>query len=690
MSYQVLARKWRPARFQEMVGREHVLKALVNALDDDRLHHAYLFTGTRGVGKTSIARLFAKSLNCETGVSSTPCGQCSACTEIAEGRFVDLIEVDAASRTKVEDTRELMENVQYAPTHGRYKVYLIDEVHMLSTHSFNALLKTLEEPPPHVKFLLATTDPQKLPITILSRCLQFNLKNLIPERIVKHLTFVLGEENIAFEEPALWLLARSADGSMRDAMSLTDQAIAFGAGAINEADVRAMLGTIDQRLVYQMLYCLAVGDAKALMASVTDLAQFSPDYNTVLGDLISVLHRIALAQAIPGAVDNSMGDVVQIKELSSQLTAEDIQLYYQVALMGRKDIPFVPDPREGLEMVLLRMLAFRPAGAASRSVELNSTAAPSDITGHANSEPQVKIEQDPGSNVENVEASNVSSAATSNPSNEISASAPQPEVPQSQEAPQPHGVSQEQPAPSHSNSPVNAGLAASTVPSSHEQLATMPVYESEAPAQYGEPEGYLSGVAPAKKSEAGNIGGSSPPWDLDDPIDSNNGQTISYDAQDELAVSTSVTDEIIEIAKSDVAVEECPRDLHSIQPPHWVHISRSIGLSGMTESLATHLSLEQVSSDGVVLHYTKDQKTMLNDIQQQRISEALSAYCNVSVDVAFVQAEQQQETPAQYLNRKREERHSAAIASIRNDETVKLLQQHFGAQIELSSVVPID
>lgn len=407
------------------------------------------------------------------------------------------------------------------------------------------------------------------------------------------------------------------------------------------------------------------------------------------------MHRIALAQAIPDAVDNSMGDVVQIKELSSQLTAEDIQLYYQVALMGRKDIPFVPDPREGLEMVLLRMLAFRPAGAASRSVELNSTAAPSDITGHANSEPQVKIEQDPESNVENVEASNVSSTATRNTSstsNEVSASVPQSEAPQSQEAPQPHGVSQEQPAPSHfnSNSPVNAGLDASTVPSSHEQLATMPVYESEAPAQYGEPEGHLSGVAPAKKSETGNVGGSSPPWDLDDPIDSNNEQTISYDAQDELAVSSSVTDEIIEIAKSDVAVEECPRDLHSIQPPHWVHISRSIGLSGMTESLATHLSLEQVSSDGVVLHYTKDQKTMLNDIQQQRISEALSAYCNVSVDVAFVQAEQQQETPAQYLNRKREERHSAAIASIRNDETVKLLQQHFGAQIELSSVVPID
>lgn len=365
MSYQVLARKWRPARFQEMVGQEHVLKALVNALDDDRLHHAYLFTGTRGVGKTSIARLFAKSLNCETGVSSTPCGECSACREISEGRFVDLIEVDAASRTKVEDTRELLENVQYAPTHGRFKVYLIDEVHMLSTHSFNALLKTLEEPPPHVKFLLATTDPQKLPVTILSRCLQFNLKNMIPERIVDHLSHVLAAENISFEEPALWLLARSADGSMRDALSLTDQAIAFGAGEINEADVRAMLGTIDSRLVYRLVECLSQHDARTLLSAVEDLSRFSPDYNTVLGDMISLLHRIALAQVVPDAIDNGMGDREQVLQLAGCLRAEDVQLFYQTALIGRKDLPFVPDPREGLEMVLLRMLAFRPASVSS-------------------------------------------------------------------------------------------------------------------------------------------------------------------------------------------------------------------------------------------------------------------------------------------------------------------------------------
>ena len=369
MSYQVLARKWRPRKFSEMAGQEHVLRALVNALDNDRLHHAYLFTGTRGVGKTSIARLFAKALNCEQGVSSEPCGVCSACKEISEGRFVDLIEVDAASRTKVEDTRELLENVQYAPSHGRYKVYLIDEVHMLSSSSFNALLKTLEEPPPHVKFLLATTDPQKLPITVLSRCLQFNLKNLSPQRIVEHLNFVLTEEQISFDEPALWLLARSADGSMRDALSLTDQAIAFGSGNVNEGDVRTMLGTIDQQLVYQILIGLAQRNAVDVIQAVQTLSEFSPDYAAVLADLVSLLHRVALAQVLPNAIDNSLGDQQQVMQLAQLLTPEDVQLFYQIGLMGRKDLPYAPDLREGLEMVLLRMLAFRPAGIAPSSNE---------------------------------------------------------------------------------------------------------------------------------------------------------------------------------------------------------------------------------------------------------------------------------------------------------------------------------
>ncbi len=362
MSYQVLARKWRPRVFREMVGQEHVLKALINALDHNRLHHAYLFTGTRGVGKTTIARILAKCLNCETGVSSEPCDSCSACREINEGRFVDLIEVDAASRTKVEDTRELLDNVQYAPSRGRFKIYLIDEVHMLSNHSFNALLKTLEEPPAHVKFLLATTDPQKLPVTILSRCLQFNLKNMAPQRIVDHLRKVLGEEMVPFDEPALWLLARSAQGSMRDALSLTDQAVGFGNGKLAEDDVSAMLGTIDHRLIERIMNALISAEAGEVLAVVAEFAEHAPDFHTALGDLIGLLHRIAIAQVVPAAVDNSLGDQDQVLRFARELAAEDVQLFYQIALMGRRDLHLSPDARAGFEMTLLRMLAFKPQG----------------------------------------------------------------------------------------------------------------------------------------------------------------------------------------------------------------------------------------------------------------------------------------------------------------------------------------
>jgi len=360
MSYQVLARKWRPRGFAEMVGQEHVLRALSNALDSGRLHHAFLFTGTRGVGKTTIARILAKSLNCERGISATPCGECSTCQEIDEGRFVDLIEVDAASRTKVEDTRELLDNVQYAPTRGRYKVYLIDEVHMLSGHSFNALLKTLEEPPPHVKFLLATTDPQKLPVTILSRCLQFNLRRLSIERIQSHLQLILEKESLNFETAALLQIARSADGSMRDALSLLDQAIAFGNGVVNDADVRLMLGSIEQHYVYDLLDALASADGNVLIQRVQELAQQAPDFSAVLAEIITCLHYLALLKQVPDAYDHNMGDKERLLKLLEILSAEDIQLYYQIALTGRRDLPLAPDQRNGLEMILLRMLAFRP------------------------------------------------------------------------------------------------------------------------------------------------------------------------------------------------------------------------------------------------------------------------------------------------------------------------------------------
>ena len=363
MSYQVLARKWRPRTFEEMVGQEHVLRALINALDQDRLHHAFLFTGTRGVGKTTIARILAKSLNCEQGVSSKPCGQCSTCREIDEGRFVDLIEVDAASRTKVDETRDLLDNVQYAPTRGRYKVYLIDEVHMFSNHSFNALLKTLEEPPPHVKFLLATTDPQKLPVTILSRCLQFNLRRLATEQIEAHLANILQHEGISSDAAALHRLARAADGSMRDALSLLDQAIAFGGGKVTEQEVQAMLGSIEQDHVFRLLEGLAGGDGTVILETVADLAQQAPDYADVLAELITTLHHLALIKQVPAAWVELMGDKSRLTALADSLSPEDLQLYYQIGLTGRRDLPLAPEPRTGLEMVLLRMLAFRPAGA---------------------------------------------------------------------------------------------------------------------------------------------------------------------------------------------------------------------------------------------------------------------------------------------------------------------------------------
>ncbi len=384
MSYQVLARKWRPQHFKDMAGQTHVLQALINALDHNRLHHAYLFTGTRGVGKTTIARILAKCLNCETGISSQPCGQCAACREITEGRFVDLIEIDAASRTKVEDTREILDNVQYLPARGRFKVYLIDEVHMLSTSSFNALLKTLEEPPTHVKFLLATTDPHKLPVTVLSRCLQFNMKNLLPEKIVEHLKNILDKEMIPHEDPALWLLARAADGSMRDALSLTDQAIAFGGEKIAELGVRDMLGTMDRRLIHPILDALIANDAPALLSAIAQLAEQNPDYSGALDELLSLLHRIAVIQAAPSVVEQFADERERLQHLANNMTAEDVQLYYQIGLNGQRDLPLAPEMRSGFEMALLRMLAFRPQSVANstekKKTELKPNTAPTNNT----------------------------------------------------------------------------------------------------------------------------------------------------------------------------------------------------------------------------------------------------------------------------------------------------------------------
>jgi len=392
MSYLVLARKWRPNIFANVVGQAHVLKALINGLDQDRLHHAFLFSGTRGVGKTTLARIFAKSLNCEEGVSSTPCGKCQSCLEVDAGRFVDLIEVDAASRTKVDDTRELLDNVQYAPSRGRYKVYLIDEVHMLSTSSFNALLKTLEEPPPHVKFLFATTDPQKLPVTILSRCLQFNLRRLDLTQIKGHLAHILESESISFEEEAIQAIAKAADGSMRDALSLLDQAISHGSGSVSHTEINAMLGTISQQQLDDMVQALIQNDADSLLQASQELASQGRDFVRVLDDLLLLLQRIAAVQQVPTLM-LSETDSPALPDFAQQLAPETTQLFYQILLHGKRDLPYAADPHSGFDMTLLRLLSFQPASVNAEALNAGpSQSEPKPIRQSAEASPAKKPE----------------------------------------------------------------------------------------------------------------------------------------------------------------------------------------------------------------------------------------------------------------------------------------------------------
>lgn len=632
MSYQVLARKWRPRVFREMVGQEHVLQALINALDHNRLHHAYLFTGTRGVGKTTIARILAKCLNCETGVSSEPCGQCSSCREIAEGRFVDLIEVDAASRTKVEDTRDLLENVQYAPTRGRYKVYLIDEVHMLSNSSFNALLKTLEEPPPHVKFLLATTDPQKLPMTILSRCLQFNLKNMNPERIVQHLKFVLNEELVPFEESALWHLGRAADGSMRDAMSLTDQAIAYGSGKITEAEVSTMLGTIDQTAVYDIVNALVSLDGRAVLAAVERMSEQAPDYASALAEMLAVLHRIAIAQALPEAVDNSHGDRERIMQLAQQLPSEDVQLFYQTALLGRRDLPLAPDPRAGFEMVLLRMLAFKPQGV----MEVPTQALPQSTTPikAVAAAPQI--------------VATIPASVVNNPSPVVPTPAPVVQT-----------------APTNPEPPVFEGSFGNApdddyVPAAEDEYEPMPAYY-EAPAAAPE-------VNEPKKPEAAQP-----------PVVTATAVAVAVAPMQAFAGAIK--------APAPKAVRKVPYEQAS--PADWTEIYLGLGVTGILQS--TVANCQMISRKGNDFYFVLDNanSTLYDTSHEKRLTDLLSDYFVEQVRAHIQMGEINAETPSMMAIRLREERLQDAISAIKNDPIVQQLIAQFGATLREETIQPI-
>lgn len=674
MSYQVLARKWRPRSFREMVGQAHVLKALINALDSQRLHHAYLFTGTRGVGKTTIARIIAKCLNCESGISSTPCGVCSICKEIDEGRFVDLIEVDAASRTKVEDTRELLDNVQYSPSRGRFKVYLIDEVHMLSSHSFNALLKTLEEPPPHVKFLLATTDPQKLPMTILSRCLQFSLKNMPPERVVEHLTHVLGAENIPFEEDALWLLGRAADGSMRDAMSLTDQAIAFGEGKVLAADVRAMLGTLDHGQVYGVLHALLEGDARGLIDAVRHLAEQGPDWNGVLAEILNVLHRVAIAQALPDAVDNGQGDRDRVLALAEVLPAEDVQFYYQMGLIGRRDLPLAPDPRSGFEMVLLRMLAFRPADSgdgprvALKPLGISQATAdprPNPVAGTAVAVPAAVVE---------AEAAPVLVAAVT------------PELPVAPIEPQ--TSASVKPEAAVAASPVVAApptAAAATIA----EVTNLPWEEQAAAVEDCAPLAEPVSAPPPAEALAVQSASIAPPVevgsDSDDEPPPGDYDYVEMDAQS----FDYDFDAVDSVAPVEPELQLAAKPATGLAAD-WLELFPKLGLSGMTGSIGANCTLMAVEGDSWLLHLDPGHSALFNATQQRRLNDALNQYHGRELSLQIELCAPEQETPAQAAARKRANRQREAEESIHGDPLVQQMIQQFAAVIRVDSIEPVD
>ena len=673
MSYQVLARKWRPRLFREMVGQTHVLQALINALDHNRLHHAYLFTGTRGVGKTTIARILAKCLNCDQGVSSEPCGVCSACREIDEGRFIDLIEVDAASRTKVEDTRELLEHVPYAPSRGRFKVYLIDEVHMLSGHSFNALLKTLEEPPEHVKFLLATTDPQKLPVTVLSRCLQFSLKNMLPEKVVEYLRHVLAEEQIPFDEESLWALGRAADGSMRDGLSLTDQAIAFGNGQLRVAEVRSMLGTIDQGQVFELLGALASGDARGMLAAVAELAEQGADFAGVLAELISTLQSIAIAQVLPEAADNAQGDRQRVLELAGRISAEDVQLFYQLALHGRRDLPLAPDPRGGFEMAMLRMLAFRPGTLQHTGPTAPGAAAPPAPT-QGNPPPPAEVASGKPAGISQARPDSTADrpAAHAVPAAAVAASAPvdesaaepavavavalQPEPAPPPVAPRPEPV----PPPAPEQPPVESApeVSAAQIPAPPAE----PAHEVD-----DEPPEWLQGP---------------PPDDSYDPDDGDAGVAPYLGdwqpAEEPDAPQTAAGDEVSDLPPATGLAAR------------WLEIFPSLGVAGLTQSIGAHCQL--VAIEGAVwrLHLDPGHSGLYNENHRQRLQTALGESQGQPLTIEVLVQAPDQETPAVAAARRRVARQQEAEASIHSDPLVQVLINDFAAQICADSIRPID
>lgn len=642
MSYQVLARKWRPQTFADVVGQEHVLTALANGLSLGRIHHAYLFSGTRGVGKTSIARLLAKGLNCETGITATPCGVCDNCREIEQGRFVDLIEIDAASRTKVEDTRDLLDNVQYAPARGRFKVYLIDEVHMLSRHSFNALLKTLEEPPAHVKFLLATTDPQKLPVTILSRCLQFHLKALDVEQIRHQLEHILNEEHIAHEPRALQLLSRAADGSLRDALSLTDQAIASGDGQVSTQAVSAMLGTLDDDQALSLVEAVVDANGERVMSLINEAAARGIEWEALLVEMLSLLHRIAMVQLSPAALGSDMAAIEQrMRELARTVPPGDLQLYYQTLLIGRKELPWAPDRRMGVEMTLLRALAFHPRMPLPEPETPRQSFAP------------------------------VAPTAVMTPPQVQQPSAP---APQTLPAPLPASTSQVLAARNQlqraqgvtktkKSEPAAASRARPVNNSALERLASVSERVQARPAPSA------LETTPVKK-EAYR-------WKATTPVV----QTKEVVATPKALKKALEHEKTPELAAK-LAAEAIERD-------PWAAQVSQLSLPKLVEQVALNAWKEQ-NGNAVCLHLRSTQRHLNSSGAQQKLAQALSDLTGTTVELTIVEDDNPAvRTPLEWRQAIYEEKLAQARESIIADNNIQTLRRFFDAELDEESIRPI-
>ncbi len=642
MSYQVLARKWRPQTFADVVGQEHVLTALANGLSLGRIHHAYLFSGTRGVGKTSIARLLAKGLNCETGITATPCGVCDNCREIEQGRFVDLIEIDAASRTKVEDTRDLLDNVQYAPARGRFKVYLIDEVHMLSRHSFNALLKTLEEPPAHVKFLLATTDPQKLPVTILSRCLQFHLKALDVEQIRHQLEHILNEEHIAHEPRALQLLSRAADGSLRDALSLTDQAIASGDGQVSTQAVSAMLGTLDDDQALSLVEAVVDANGERVMSLINEAAARGIEWEALLVEMLSLLHRIAMVQLSPAALGSDMAAIEQrMRELARTVPPGDLQLYYQTLLIGRKELPWAPDRRMGVEMTLLRALAFHPRMPLPEPETPRQSCAP--VTPHAvRTPPQVQQPSAP--------APQTSPAPLPASTSQVLAARNQLQRAQ--------GVTK-----TKKSEPAAASRARPVNNSALERLASVSERVQARPAPSA------LETAPVKK-EAYR-------WKATTPVV----QTKEVVATPKALKKALEHEKTPELAAK-LAAEAIERD-------PWAAQVSQLSLPKLVEQVALNAWKEQ-NGNAVCLHLRSTQRHLNSSGAQQKLAQALSDLTGTTVELTIVEDDNPAvRTPLEWRQAIYEEKLAQARESIIADNNIQTLRRFFDAELDEESIRPI-